>query len=205
MPNLNDPITKLFLTNLINAQYGGSSQQTQDLLNNLFSNAGDSSALKNTEFLTTYLKDALTNGLPFKDQLRQTSSGTINTAFNTAGTRLSETLAGRGTLRSGIGSAAQIALAGERGKALASNEASLNTQDISFRENAIAKLLGIDQLNLSEAGLNQNFLQTLLSGKNAADVNNFNIEQNKFNLLDLIPGLFEGGAKIGASLLAPAG
>lgn len=195
MPNLNDPTTKLFLTNYINSIYGGESQQTRDILSGLFGQ-GYESPLKNTEFLSNYLKGALTTGLPYKDQFRQESTGTINRSYDKASTNLKEMFAGKGTYRGGASSAAQIDLAGQRGGALAQNEANLNLQDINFREGAIAKLLGLEQLNLSEAGLNQNFLQSLIGGKNAADVNNFNIDQSKGDFWDLLPGLIQGGSNI---------
>ena len=202
MPNLQDPTTKLFLTNYINSIYGGESQQTRGILDGLFG-SGDqySSPLKSADFLRDYLTNSLQTGLPFKDEFRQTSQGAINKSFNQAGTKLNESLAGRGNFRSGAGIAAQIGLAGERGSALAGNEANLNQQDINFRQNAIAQLLGLDQLSLSEAGLNQNFLQSLISGKTSADVNNFNVEQSKFNFADILPGLFQGVGQIGAALI----
>lgn len=131
---------------------GNIDQITQSLLN---------SKIPNFDFLQNYLQGGAQNGMPFKDQLAQTSEGAINTQYNQAQQNMAQSLSGKGLGRSGIGIAAAQGLEGQRSGALNQATANLNQEDIAYRNNAIAQLLG---LSTSQAGLTQQGQGMALSG-----------------------------------------
>lgn len=96
--------------------------------------------------LMSLLEGAYSGGMPFKDELRQQSTGAISGAFDKAELGLKQNLSSSGLGRSGVGSVALADLYGEEGSALALNEANLNKMDVGFREGALGKMLGLTQL-----------------------------------------------------------
>lgn len=191
--NLSDPIIKQAYKNYFTSSYGGESQQTNDLLSGIFNSQNNNFDLRS--FLESILTGDNSGLNALNNKISAISRGNINRSFNNAANTISENLVGKGLGRSGVSAGALVDLEGQRGTALAQDEANSAARKLSLTESAIYSLLGLDKLDLST-------FETLIGGKNAADVNNFNIEQSKFNFADLIPGLFESGGKIGAALLA---
>lgn len=106
--------------------------------------AGQPEYLPEYSFLSSYLKGA-TGGMPFKDELLQTSTGAIRRRYDTASRDLASNLSARGVGGSGISLAAQNQLLGSEATALNEATSAINAQDINFRQNAIAQLLGLSQ------------------------------------------------------------
>jgi hypothetical protein len=181
---------------------------------------GDIKELPMYQQLVSMLQGGYTQGLPYKDQLLQTSTGAINQQYGNASKDLNDMMSGRGLGKSGIGIQAQANLSGKQSTALNQATGQLNEQDIAYRNQAMLNLLG---LNTAEGnyGLQQNqqqlsALQTLLSGRLQEDKQN---EENKFDwgsvLKDIgslaaapltggtsLLGLLVGGGKSGISGMA---
>ena len=117
--------------------------------------------IQDYSWLSDYLKGGATSGMPFKDQLLQTSTGTINKQFDQASKSLNENLSAKGLGSSGIGINAQMGLAGQQAGALNQATSQLNQQDINYRNQAIAQLLGLDvsQAQMTGQGLSLNLGQ----------------------------------------------
>jgi hypothetical protein len=109
----------------------------------------DTKQLPMYQDLVNMLKGGYTGGLPYKDQLLQTTTGAINKQYNKASSNLADTLSAKGLGKSGIEVAAQGNLAGEQSTALNTATANLNQEDIQYRNQAIMNLLG---LNTAEGG-----------------------------------------------------
>jgi hypothetical protein len=110
--------------------------------------------LPDYQFLAQYLKGGIEKGLPYKDQLLQTSTGAIRGQYDTASRNLADSLSSRGVGGSGIGLVAQNQLQGQESSALNQVTTNINAQDIQFRQDAIARLLGLSTSQASY-GLNQ--------------------------------------------------
>lgn len=156
-------------------------------------------------YFTDLLKGYLENGDPNQGLYRQNAQGAINKSYNTAGSNLASNLAQSGLFRSGYNTAANIGLEGQRENAMGQAELGLAQQDQSFRQNALANLLGLQNLGLQETSQNRNYLLGLTNSLSGQLTNQQQLQQqtdqNKFNFFrDALPGLLElGGKAIAAS------
>lgn len=128
------------------------------------------------DYLMKLLKGQSEGGMPFKNQLLQTSTGAINNQYNKASQSMNDMLSAKGLGKSGIGIAAQGNLAGEQSGALNQATSGINQQDIQYRNQAIMNLLG---LNTSEGGYEN--AQQGLKGKALSTILGGQLEEDKMN------------------------
>lgn len=109
--------------------------------------------LQNQEFLQGTLQDMVTNGIPTatRNEYTQTAARDINKNLDRTRTSARENLAQGGMLKSGMGAIMDYNLASSGADAMADVENNLNTMDMNYKDSAISKLLGLDQLGLSKA------------------------------------------------------
>lgn len=129
------------MANYLDSQYSG-----------YLGRAGQPEYLPMYDFLSNYLREGAEGGMPFRDQLRQNAEGTIRRQYDKAGRDLSSNLSSRGIGGSGISLVAQNELQTAESGALNEATANLNQQDIGFRQNSIAQLLGLSQAQGSYFG-----------------------------------------------------
>jgi len=188
-------LMNFFLQNYIDTIYGGKSQQTSDIFNNLTANGTENAlggGLQNSDMLSGVLQRIIAGEA---NPISQSMQSKVNRNFDRNIRGINENLAATGMSRSGAGSAIQAQAAGEAAGQVADAEAQLYNQ-------AILQLLGIDQLNLSERAQDINFMQSLMQGKANKDQQNLQEEANDFNFFrDFFPGLLQGGAQVGAAAL----
>lgn len=128
-------------------------------------------------YFTDLFKSAIEKGDPNQDIYRQNILGGINKSFDTGQRNLKETLAQSGLSRSGVAAQQAIDLEGGRNAAAGQAELGLATQDQAYREQALSKLLGLQEMGLRELGSNRNYslaLQQLL--------NNLTSQQKQYDL-----------------------
>lgn len=109
------------------------------------SRAGQPGALPEYDFLSSYLKSGASGGMPFKDQLLQASTGAIKKRYGTASRDLASNLSARNIGGGGVSLVAQNELLASESGAINDATSQINAQDINFRQNAIAQLLGLSQ------------------------------------------------------------
>lgn len=107
------------------------------------SRAGSPESLPMYDFLAAYLRGGAEGGMPFKNQLLQTSTGAIKKQYDTASRDLASNLSSRGIGGGGVSLVAQNQLEASESGALNQATTAINQQDIDFRQNAIAQLLGL--------------------------------------------------------------
>lgn len=166
MPNFKDPFAQLALKQWLGKQYGGWSQQTEDIYNNMLGSSETTNLLTDQTDLLNLLKTRATTGMEGMDKYRQTAQTSVNQAYNKANIGLKESLAGSGMLRSGVATTGQAGLEAGRANALGNVETNLMKENEAYKNDALSKLLGfsvnLDQLKLQQAGLDQNSLMALL-------------------------------------------
>lgn len=152
-------------------------------------------------YFTDLLKKQMETGDPNQALYRQNAQTQINRGADTSGLRLQEQLAQSGMSRSGVATGAMANLEMGRADAMGNAEVQLTAQDQAFRQNALAKLLGLQELGLSEMGQNRSFWTTTLGQQMNQD--NFNKQfdyqkdQDKFNLWrDAMPGFFSAAGQV---------
>ena len=155
------------LKEYLGKQYGGHSQQTEDIYNSIIkgSSGGTTStsgSSSNYGYLSNLLKGNVTSGMPNMAQYRQNAQTAVNTNYNKASTGLSESLAQSGLFRSGVSTAGKMSLEAGRSNALGNVETNLAEQDVAYRTNALSQLLGLENTNLGYQQLDQNALLALL-------------------------------------------
>lgn len=96
-------------------------------------------------------------GNPNLAQYRQNLYGNINASTNVQQTKLKEMLAGTGMLRSGSATSAALGLESGRANALANAEVQLSQNDTDYQNQAIGKLLGLEQMGLQEQQSNRSY------------------------------------------------
>ena len=155
---------------------------------------------QNFDYLSNYLKDSMSNGLPFKDALRQFATGGINKSFDASSMRMKEDLAGRGMLGSGASMAAQSMLSGERGSAIGESDARLNEADIDFRSQSLMNLM---RMNEFEGTQDQQYglaMKNLLERKRQFDESLQFEKDNQPEWWESVLGSILGGAaKVGTA------
>ena len=109
MPDFTNPFTKSLLQQFLGKQYGGWSQQAQDIYGGI---AGTStgSSLTNLPYLQNTFKGMAETGMPNLGTYRQNAQTQIGQQYNKSSTALSEALAQSGMLRSGAGANARLGL-----------------------------------------------------------------------------------------------
>lgn len=152
-------------------------------------------------YFTELLKKQMEAGDPNQALYRQNAQTQINRGADTSGLRLQEQLAQSGMSRSGVATGAMANLEMGRADAMGNVETQLATADSAYRSKALANLLGLQELGLSEMGQNRNFYSNLLGQEmNQENFNkqfDYQKEQDKFNFLrDLMPGLISAGGKV---------
>ncbi|OHE62139.1 MAG: hypothetical protein A2Z99_11010 [Treponema sp. GWB1_62_6] len=132
-------------------------------------------------WLLQYLKGGAEKGMPYKADLLQTATGTIRGQYDTASRNLSDRLSSRGLGSSGVGLVAQNQLQGQESGAINQATAGINAQDIDYRQNAIAQLLGLSQAQagygLNQKGQSLGALEYLYGSKQQA--NEFMLDYNQ--------------------------
>jgi hypothetical protein len=153
------------------------------------------------DYLMKLLQGQSESGMPFKNQLLQTSTGAINNQYNKASQSMNDILSAKGLGKSGIGIAAQGNLAGEQSGALNQATAGINQQDIQYRNQAIANLLG---LNTSEGGYENAQQQEKL--KAMSTILGGQLEEDKMDdPWSIFSSLLGTAGKVGASALLKGG
>jgi len=134
-------------------------------------------------WLLQYLKGGAEKGMPYKADLLQTATGAIRGQYDTASRNLADRLSGRGLGSSGIGLVAQNQLQGQESGAINQATAGINAQDINYRQNAIAQLLGLSQAQagygLNQKGQSLGALQYLYGSKQQANQFMLDYDQNQ--------------------------
>jgi len=158
-------------------------------------------------YFTEMLKKQIEQGDPNQALYRQNLQGQINKGVDTSQERLKEQLAQSGMSRSGVATGAMANLEMGRADALGNAEVQLSAQDQAFRQNALAKLLGLQELGLNEMGQNRNYYSNMLGMEMSNDRFNkqmeYQKEQDKFNFWrDMMPGLIDAGGKAGVAAIA---
>lgn len=113
------------------------------------------------DFYNSLFRDILSKGDPNQALYRQNLQGTINSQFNQSQQRLRENLAGSGMLRSGAALSGFMGLEGGRSQALAGAEVNLAQQDQDYRDKAITRLLGLEQMKTGEFQSNRDYAYRL--------------------------------------------
>src|SRR5208283_2830343 len=111
--NLYDPVIAQAYKEMLSAQYGGDSQQVEDLFNQAVSQSGGMNSL-------------------------QTSTGQVNNQYNMASQNLQDSLSSRGLGSSGVGLGALSQLMGQRSTDIEGAVTSSNQQQLG----ALQSLLG---------------------------------------------------------------
>jgi hypothetical protein len=140
-------------------------QQDQELKNaNAPSNGKYLGA--NFNWLTDTLKGNYSKGLDM-GKYRNNAAGLIGKATNRQVKNTQENLNASGLSRAGVGYSVVNDIYGKESEALAGVENNLINQDIAFKQNSIAQLLGLNQFegqqNLGEQGQNRNYEMSLRS------------------------------------------
>jgi hypothetical protein len=157
-------------------------------------------------YFTDMLKKQMETGDPNQALYRQNAQTQVNKGVDTSGERLKEQLAQSGMSRSGVATGAMANLEMGRSDALGNVETQLAAKDEAFRKDALAKLLGLQELGLSEMGQNRNYYTNLIGQQmNSEQFNNqmdYQKDQDKFNFFrDLLPGLISAGGQVGGAAL----
>lgn len=158
---------------------------------------------QNFNFLSNYLQGASNGTIPGADQMRQTAYGKINTQTNNSAQRLKENMAANGMGQSGIASSALASLYGSGAGAIGDFESNLAEKELSFKQNAVSQLLG---LNSFEGG-QRTGLETL--GQNQAQMDqqalqfqkqlDFQKDSQPSWLGQLLGGVLGAGAQVGSA------
>lgn len=208
--NFKDPFAQATLQQWLTKQYGGWSQQAQDIYNNILSGTQDSGSvlsdpkiLSDQSGLLNRLKGISETGMENLNLYRQNAQAQIGRQYNKSATGLRESLAQSGLLRSGIGASAQMGLDASRMQAFGDVEEQLMRQNEATKMNALNAALGygIDldkmrlQVALQERGLDQNALLSLLGLSQTTDTAALQDERNKSPLGGILGGI--GGSFLG--------
>jgi hypothetical protein len=103
-------------------------------------------------FLTDYIKGILEGGLPDREKYLQSAKASIGKSTSNAVKGLNENLASRGMFRSGVGTNALASIYGNEASALGDVENQLNQMELSYKQNAINNLLGLNQFEGNQYG-----------------------------------------------------
>ena len=101
------------------------------------------------DWLSNYLKNTATEGIPYKQDMLNTSIRGIQTGLNNQRAQLQTSLSQRGLGRGGISVGAQQGINNAGNTAIANATSQINQQDIQARTNAIQQLLGLNQSQAS--------------------------------------------------------
>ena len=156
-------------------------------------------------YFTDLLKKQMETGDPNQALYRQNAQTQVNRGVDTSGERLKEQLAQSGMSRSGVATGAMANLEMGRADALGNVETQLATQDQAFRQNALAKLLGLQELGLQELGQNRSYytqqLGMQLGQENWNKQFDYQKDQDKFSFgRDALPGIINGVGQVGLAL-----
>ena len=135
---------------------------------------------------------------------RQVANANIDTSVNKNILNTRENLASSGLGRSGIGVSAlnPIFAGGETAKA--GLEANLSQQNIQMKQNAIAQLLGLDQLRLGQNSQRLQQMGLFMGGIQNANNLNQQIQSTPSPFMQLLGSLIGAGGQIGAAAMMPA-
>lgn len=190
--NFDDPVLKQAYKNYLTSIYGGESDQVNDIYSGVV-NSQNGGGVDLRGYVNSILTGDNTGLNAANQKITKASEGTINRNFNNASNKVNENIAAQGLSRSGVSAGAMVDLEGKRGDALVQNEAAGAARQLESIRMAINSILGLDQLDLST-------FNSLAGNKANADQNNLAIENSKFSFADLLPGLLQGGAKVGTAL-----
>lgn len=168
MPDFSNPFAQAILKQFLGKQYGGFSGEAVNQYNQI-AGTKTGSSLSNLPYLQSTFKGMAENGMPNLANYRQNAQTQIGQQYQKSSTALSEALAQSGMLRSGAGVNARLGLDASRMQATAGVEQNLMQMNEKYKMNALAQLLGLDQMSLQEAGLNQNFLLALMGQAGTTD------------------------------------
>jgi hypothetical protein len=129
----------------------------------LFGSMADSSKyLQNIPAIEGMLKQRMQGNNPLIAQARQLMTGNIRKSTNRAVESTDQNLASTGLRRAGIGTAARNKIFGGEASALAEGELGLAEREESSINQAIAQLLGIDQMRMGAAQNDRGYLSSIL-------------------------------------------
>ena len=150
-------------------------------------------------YLAPLLKSYIEGGNPLTEANRQNIQGQVGQNVQAQKTQAKEELAQTGLFRSGITNAKLANIGAQGSEAIANAEVNLAKADQDFRSNALSKLLGLQQIGLSETGQNKDYniaLQQLLAGLNATQ-KQYDLQNNDSAAWGNIIGqLISGGAQV---------
>ena len=156
-------------------------------------------------YLAPLLKGYIEQGNPLTETYRQNIQGEVGKNVQAQKTQAKEELAQTGLFRSGIANAKLANIGAQGTEAVANAEVNLAKADQDFRSQALSKLLGLQQLGLSETGQNKDYniaLQQLLAGLNSTQKQYDLANDDSASWGNIIGQLLSGGAEVGAAALS---
>ena len=155
-------------------------------------------------YLAPLLKSYIEGGNPLTEANRQNIQGEVGKNVQAQKTQAKEELAQTGMFRSGAANAKLANIGAQGTEAIANAEVNLAKADQDFRSNALSKLLGLQQIGLSETGQNKDYniaLQQLLAGLNATQKQYDLQNDDSAAWGNIIGQLISGGAQVLAGVL----